>query len=118
MWSKLVDEKERERGAIFYKGAFYDRRADFNFTCRFSTCCNPEDDYKSSATYYDRQKMKWYGRVYDCGKIIFQTEGMHLKSETTWCEEDMLLQNALRDAAETWLKQNYPDFKNPFMYWE
>lgn len=27
MWSKLVDEQGRERASIFYKAAFYDRRA-------------------------------------------------------------------------------------------
>lgn len=27
MWSKLVDETGRERAAIFYKAAFYDRKA-------------------------------------------------------------------------------------------
>lgn len=27
MWSKLVDDKDKERAAIFYKAAFYDRRA-------------------------------------------------------------------------------------------
>ena len=31
MWSKLVDEKGRERASIFYKAAFYDRSAHMSF---------------------------------------------------------------------------------------
>lgn len=30
MWSKLLDERGRERAAIFYKAAFYDRKAHLN----------------------------------------------------------------------------------------
>ena len=32
MWSKIVDEQGRERVAIFYKAAFYDRRAHARIT--------------------------------------------------------------------------------------
>lgn len=32
MWSKLVDDQGRERGAIFYKAAFYDRSAHMSVT--------------------------------------------------------------------------------------
>ncbi len=31
MWSNLIDEKGKKIGSIFYKAAFYDRRADFGF---------------------------------------------------------------------------------------
>lgn len=32
MWSKLVDEKGKERASIFYKAAFYDRRSHLQMT--------------------------------------------------------------------------------------
>jgi hypothetical protein len=32
MWSRIVDELGRERVAIFYKAAFYDRKADMSLT--------------------------------------------------------------------------------------
>jgi len=119
MWSKLVDEKDRERGAIFYKGAFYDRHAEFNFKCRFNTSFSPEDAYKSQATYDERQKMKWYGRAYDCEEIIFQTEGAYLKSALGYHEENRRLERELQAAADEWLRQqDYPEFKNPFLYWD
>lgn len=31
MWSKLLDDKNKEIASIFYKAAFYDRRADIGF---------------------------------------------------------------------------------------
>lgn len=43
MWSYIVDEQGRRRVAIFYKAAFYDRRADMRIESRFQTdCVNPE----------------------------------------------------------------------------
>lgn len=35
MWSKLVDDKGREVGSIFYKAAFYDRDAFFDLSKEF-----------------------------------------------------------------------------------
>jgi len=35
MWSELRDEKDRVRAMIFYKAAFYDRRADLRCERRF-----------------------------------------------------------------------------------
>jgi hypothetical protein len=45
MWSKLVDELGRERVAIFYKAAFYDRSAFMRLESPYG--------YLSSALYYD-----------------------------------------------------------------
>jgi hypothetical protein len=35
MWSHIVDEHGKNRVAIFYKAAFYDRRADANLVSRY-----------------------------------------------------------------------------------
>jgi hypothetical protein len=35
MWSKILDAKGRPRVEIFYKAAFYDRRADMRFASRY-----------------------------------------------------------------------------------
>ena len=44
MWSKLVDSLGRERLSIFYKGAFYDRRAFFSLVSRYTTKDRTYDD--------------------------------------------------------------------------
>src|SRR6185436_8068032 len=36
MYTDLVDDKGRVRASIFYKAAFYDRKADISFKRRFS----------------------------------------------------------------------------------
>jgi hypothetical protein len=45
MWSMLVDEKGRERASIFYKGAFYDRKAAMRAVRRFRI----QEDFKRNA---------------------------------------------------------------------
>jgi hypothetical protein len=43
MWSRIVDAKGRERAVVFYKAAFYDRRADMRLTPR---CTDKRDRVK------------------------------------------------------------------------
>jgi hypothetical protein len=123
MWSKLLDDKGRERGSVFYKAAFYDRSAHFNFTQRFKAVCEPDDAYKSDVSYEERKKIKRVGRVYDCETIVFET----LKREpveavrgdqSTWLAQDQQ-EKDIRAEAEYWLTmKGYPDFADPLKYWE
>jgi hypothetical protein len=50
MWSHLVDGKGRTRASIFYKAAFYDRRAFWSLNRRYST-----------EHYYERERKDQYG---------------------------------------------------------
>ena len=61
MWSKIVDEKGRERASMFYKAAFYDRSAHISLTRRFSAGYMPEDDYKTKISYEERDQGNWSG---------------------------------------------------------
>ena len=65
MWSDLVDNKDRVRARIFYKAAFYDRRAYLSTETRFIVTYTPEDDYKTDISYEERQTENWYGVVKD-----------------------------------------------------
>lgn len=51
MWSYILDAKGRKRVAVFYKAAFYDRRAFMRIETRYS-CEHPED---GSMVLVDRQ---------------------------------------------------------------
>lgn len=120
MWSKLLDEKGRERAAIFFKAAFYDYNAHFSFTPRFRATVEPEDAYKTDVSYEEREKMPRFGRVYDGGTVVFQTEGIQLEpsSRENWEKRDAQGKE-LRTAAENWLRENgYPEFGDPLKYWE
>lgn len=123
MWSKLLDEKGRERAAIFYKAAFYDRNAHFSFTPRFRAGEEPEDAYKTNASYEEREKMLRFGRVYDGGNLVFETEGREPvkieRGDMAAYEASEKQKNELRAEAEAWLTKNgYPDHDDPLKYWD
>lgn len=123
MHSDLLDEQGRKRAGIFYKAAFYDRNAHFNFTARFRANCEPADAYKSSASYEERKQMKRFGRVYDGDSVVFETEGrepiqgMSGDMASSWLASEQQ-EKELRAEAEAWLIENgYPDFNDPLQYW-
>ncbi len=119
MWSKLMDEKGRERAMIFYKAAFYDRNAHFSFTSRFRVAEEPEDAYKTDVSYEVRDNMRRFGRVYDGETVVFQTEGrVPIKVEPGSWEARDKQEKELRAECEAWLVANgYPDYRDPFKYW-
>lgn len=122
MWSKLVDEQGRERAVVFYKAAFYDRNAHFGFTSRFRAGEEPEDAYKTEATYEERDKMLRFGRVYDGDKVVFQTAGRtpiegKRGDMSSWEARDRQ-QKELLSECEAWLTANgYPEYSDPLKYW-
>jgi hypothetical protein len=116
MHSELLDNLGRKRGGIFYKAAFYDQRADFNFCTRFSVRTEPEDAYKSGATYEERRCMKTYGRVYDCETCIFQSNGAEPTKDYNL--EDRLKKEELAQCLE-WIKEHgLEDYQNYAAYWD
>lgn len=119
MWSKLVDEKGRERAGIFYKAAFYDRKAHIGLSRRFSCGVVPVNGY-DSPTYHEDNRQS---QVTDCGQIIWRSEKTiapmpsgreNYEAYLAWREEE----NALEREAVEWLEQHYPDWKNPLAYWD
>lgn len=93
MWSKLIDDKGRERASIFYKAAFYDRSAHMNLVRRFMV-----DTYK----YNDK------GVVLDGEEELF--EFSHTGEYET--------REIARGHCEQWLNENYPDWKDKTAYWD
>lgn len=110
MWSELIDDKGRKRASIFYKAAFYDRIAHISLDTRFHATYMPEDDYKTDIPYEERQAGCWYGVVRDCGNVIYRTEPL----KNPMFEQ----QYELADAAQAWLEEKYPDWKDPLAYWD
>jgi len=106
MWSKLVDEKGRERAAIFYKAAFYDRRANMRLSTRFSASRDYERQNKEGVA---------VAHVMDCGKVVHTTEPIKLPADTL---EKYEVAEKADQAAAAWLDKNYPDWRNPAAYWD
>lgn len=110
MWSYLLDNQSRKRATIFYKAAFYDRRAHIHLESRFNATHILVDDFKSDLSCEERQKGDWHGVVTDCGEIIFKTESIKNPSYDQ--------KNELTDQAKSWLESKYPDYKNELAYWD
>lgn len=104
MWSKLVDDKGRERAAIFYKAAFYDLKAHVTLTPRFAV-----------RTDYDRyDKGEFVSLVTDCEETIYTTPLIDFDDLVESYQRSMQ-QDSI---AQEWLNTNYPDWKNPGAYWD
>lgn len=100
MHSDIVDEQGRKRAGIFYKAAFYDRRADMSLNCRFSY-----------SAYLDSEKEGFYtAAVTDSGNPIF-TSG-------EWDRKDYEESDNLTERCKVWINKKYPDWNNPFAYWD
>lgn len=104
MWSKLVDDKGRERASIFYKAAFYDRSARMSLSCRYGVSLDYDRFYKENVG---------VANVMDGGKVIHTTEPLPADSEKRYEVRDRT-----REVAIEWLDRNHPDWRNPGAYWD
>ncbi len=97
MYSDLLDGNGRIRGGIFYKAAFYDRRASMHLIPRYSF----SQDYEmEDAIQY---------LIKDCGKIILRFDKTECEkySDKYWAAADQKESEAL-----LWLAQNLPNWKD------
>jgi len=123
MWSKLLDEKGRERATIFYKAAFYDRSAHLSLSRRFSYGVKPVCGYDDP----DYRQHEWHCVVTDCDEVVW-TSDERVEPEPEYSLDDEEKKQAWRgwsDRKETmgelglaWLEEYYPDWQNPLAYWD
>ena len=106
MWSKLVDDKGRERASIFYKAAFYDRSAHMSLSCRFGVSF----DYAR----FDKENIG-VANVTDGGKVIHTTEPI---TANDGYEKRYDVSDKANKVAVEWLDKNHPDWRNPGAYWD
>jgi hypothetical protein len=105
MWSDLVDGKGRKRASIFYKAAFYDRRAFIRPCVRFSI----EQDY-------DRRDAAVM-HVKDVDRIVYTSQAETYDAKN-YDDRDRA-EVAARAHCLKWLADHgYPDYMNPAAYWD
>lgn len=121
MHSELVDDKGRVRAGIFYKAAFYDRRADMYF----------RPFWRIETAYHDAQnRPKWIGNGENPefnGKLLrsvvildgFGAEAMRYEpiGADDYTDEAFAKDDENKKAARAWLDANHPDWRSPFAYW-
>jgi hypothetical protein len=94
MHSDLLDELGRKRAGIFYKAAFYDRRADMIVDRRYRIDC-----YCDGSS----DKMRRVD-VTDFGAVI--------KEFGEFKRGDLVAEDALHKSAESWLDDHHPDWRS------
>lgn len=101
MWSELYDHKGRLRAHIFYKAAYYDRKAHMDFERRYRINCHyvPADKPEEVVvTIRDAgQKVCEVGRY---GYMDFDAEV------------------GVRQQAEAYMTARWPQYKDPTAYWD
>jgi hypothetical protein len=107
MWNELVDNKGRKRASIFYKAAFYDRSAHMSIETRFSAHREPSCGWDSED--YRHGWEDWIAVVRDCGIKLWHSEIM---------KDEQGVDDVLRQQAQAWLDEHYPDWRNPLAYWD
>jgi len=109
MWSKLVDEQGRERARIFYKAAFYDRKAYISLSRRFSYRVRPVSDNNANFDTVSR-----VGIVMDCEEEIWHTDAIEPSDEL----KSYRVRDILYAACQEWLEERRPEYENPLAYWD
>lgn len=107
MHSDLLDNKGRKRAGIFYKAAFYDRRADLHVVRRFDIGMDYDRSDKGVIVKF----------VTDGGTKVFTTKDYPYTGEQY--RDNYNAQNsAASDEVNAWLQENYPNWENVSAYWD
>lgn len=113
MHSDVVDGQGRLRIHMFYKAAFYDRRADMTITPFYQLYTRPvggwSDDWNAD---YEKP---WEGTIEGGGEVVFRTEPQMLGEEIN---EQLAVKHDLSQQCADWLREHAPDWHDPLAYWE
>lgn len=98
MWSKLLDDRGRERASMFYKAAFYDRDAHISLS----------RSIRVTRRYYDEETDA--AVVSATGAALFESPRV---PQDHFGEIDQI-----EAMAAAWADEHYPDHRNPLAYWD
>lgn len=113
MYSDLIDDKGRKRGSIFYKAAFYDRRADMTLSRRYGVEAYLPCDADGNPIEYG--KHTHHRTVAKDGDMYLQYFGVRPKD---YSPEGYELGKQHEEAARAWLTERYPDWNDVTAYWD
>ncbi len=97
----MIDDKNRTRGYMFYKAAFYDRDARMNLYTKYSVRTNYLESGDTEIYFGSKDE-----KLYVAG-IITRGDPIRFTKE-----------EKLREQARLWGKEYYPDYQNPLAYWD
>lgn len=102
MYSDLLDDKGRVRGGVFYKAAFYDRKARMH---------GLKTRYRIERPWDDTPMFTFTAQDFD-GSVLFASEEVPQREGFPAVKQD-----AAENSCKDWLTANYPDWQNPIAYW-
>lgn len=108
MHSEIVDDQGRVRGGVFYKAAFYDRKANFTLRTRYQT----DVEYKETTTgEWEDGYRRAVAKDNATGDILLAADWLKNGSDE-WMksEPDEMLCLAILD-------ERFPDWRNVEAYW-
>ena len=112
MWSKVLDEKGRERLKVFYKAAFYDRSAHVQVQTFINRGVQMVSYWNGE---YSDKNSPLEARVTNAnGEMIYKESGETFKK---YSKEYFNEKNRLKKNMEKWLKVNYPEYQSHKFYW-
>lgn len=105
MHSDLLDDKGRQRASIFYKAAYYDRRADMTLCRRYAVSLYQErlEDASGMVTSYR-------AAITDCGKPIHWVR--------SWVARNYEDGDACDKECQAYLNEHFPKWQDVTAYWE
>lgn len=103
MHNEVLDDKGRKRAGIFYKAAFYDRRADMNMSPRYRV--ESYDDGSAPNRSPVRAKDQ---------DTVLREFGEYERGGTEGYEAG----RKLRAQAEEWLTAQFPQWRDPLAHWD
>jgi hypothetical protein len=119
MWSDLLDERGRIRASIFYKAAFYDRRAHIHWNSPVTTALFYTEDGKNQ---YDHPRgiggslvgvVKLDGKeIWRSDVVVVESGASDILQKQRWLKEEGIGQLCAKQADIL-----FPDRQNPFAYW-
>jgi hypothetical protein len=109
MYSDLLDDQGRKRASIFYKAAFYDRRADMHLVRRYKYEQFESCDANGAPTEYGRHTH--FACVAKDDDAVLQSFGLRGK-------DDYNTGGQLRAAARAWLTERFPKWEDATAYWD
>lgn len=127
-WSSLLDEKDRDRGHIFFKPEFYDRNAFMSLRQRYTAGCDMDHDWLHE---HQKDYEDWRDAYNDMpfSAVVTDFDGTDLyrfgpliprQLKVDWRQGFMGqgLEYDLKTMAKAWIKGHYPDWENPAAYWD
>lgn len=118
MHSHVLDETGAERIGIFYKAAFYDRKAQYHVKRRFQSGCDYDNKEINDNTHvqYVIKDAKRGGEIRFKTEIIEVGERTEANRTEYWASYDKAEKDH-RAACDAWFAENYPDHEDLVKSW-